>query len=213
MSLCRARDCEAHRRNSTDRHGSFPGVRYEAGSRISCAAFEDYWGGRPFLDSVEMSGPQQNRGLADVIELAVNVPSRQVPEHTRLWTSAMSDLIAIPWFPTTRRCSAMYSVFARPGAHCVRADAAARPAGVLAAARVGVWIRVYFRNGSSIVGRGRKQAAARMANSIVVIGYSSGDSLARLVAERLVLNARYRPPSTSRSAGRSDDSRGSGGVP
>src|SRR6476661_4438489 len=46
--------------------GPFRVSSYEAGSRISCAAFEDYWGGRPFLDSVEMSGPQQNRGLADV---------------------------------------------------------------------------------------------------------------------------------------------------
>jgi peptide/nickel transport system substrate-binding protein len=168
--------------------GPFRVSSYEAGNRITCAAFEDYWGGRPFLDSVEIGGPQSNRGLADVIELAVNVPSRQVPEHARLWTSAMSDLIAfvVPGNAPLLRDALAYSHDRAPIAS-VLTQRRGQPAYSL----LPEWLSGYAFVFESKLDRDRaKQAAAAIANSVVVIGYSSGDSLARLVAERLVLNAR-----------------------
>jgi peptide/nickel transport system substrate-binding protein len=83
-------------------HRPFPPGAFEPGHRATFAANEDYWGGRPFLDAIDV---QLGRGLrdqladlelgkADVVEVAPTDLRRVLQGGTgfsrSVWSSAPS---------------------------------------------------------------------------------------------------------------------------
>lgn len=74
--------------------GPFRVSTWEPGRRLTLAAFEDYWGGRPFLDAVIVN-PGAARASADVFDLPVGPGRRIVPDRTRIWSSAPRELVAV----------------------------------------------------------------------------------------------------------------------
>jgi ABC-type transport system substrate-binding protein len=74
--------------------GPFRLTAWEPGRRLTLAAFEDYWGGRPFLDSIVINvGTGTLR--ADVFDIPLGSTRRVVPEGTHIWASPPSELIAL----------------------------------------------------------------------------------------------------------------------
>ncbi len=74
--------------------GPFRVTRWEPGRRLTLGAFDDYWGGRPYLDSVEIEFGS-GRGRADLFDIPVGPARRILPEGLATWSSAPRSLVAI----------------------------------------------------------------------------------------------------------------------
>lgn len=83
--------------------GPFRSTAFEPARRATFAANEDYWGGRPFLDAIDV---RLGRGLhdqltdlelgtADVVEVGPADLHRASEHGRRVWSSAPVDLIAL----------------------------------------------------------------------------------------------------------------------
>lgn len=166
--------------------GPFRLEKYEPGVKVTCAAFEDYWDGRPFLDSIEITGPQSNRAAADVVELPVNIPARQLPDRMKLMPSAPADLIAVimPEVTTNVREAIVQALDRGPIVSVLT-----QKRGEAAYSLLPDWLSGYaFVFASKPDKEKARQAAAGAGN--IVIAYDSSEPLARLIAERVVLNLR-----------------------
>ena len=83
--------------------GPFAVSRWEPGKRISLATRDDYWGGRGFLDAIEIEMGKSFRdqaisfdlGKAQVIEIAPEQAHRAASEGHHVETSAPVELIAL----------------------------------------------------------------------------------------------------------------------
>ena len=74
--------------------GPFRVTAWEPGRRLTLAAMQDYWGGRPYLDSVAINFGAA-RASADVFDLPLGPTRRVLPERTRIWSSPPHELIAL----------------------------------------------------------------------------------------------------------------------
>ena len=74
--------------------GPFRVTAWEPGRRLTLAAFEDYWGGRPYLDAVAIEFGT-GRGHADLFDIPVGPARRILPEGLATWSSAPRTLLAI----------------------------------------------------------------------------------------------------------------------
>ena len=74
--------------------GPFRVGTWEPGHKITLAAFEDYWGGRPFLDSVIVN-LGTTRAIGDIFDIPFSQTRRVLPEHIRIWESPVHELIAL----------------------------------------------------------------------------------------------------------------------
>jgi len=167
--------------------GPFRLVAWEPGRRISIAAFEGYWGGRPFLDSVVISlgaGPAR----ADVFDIPFGSTRRVVPENTRIWASPPRELIALlAANPQSTLLQALSLAIDRAPIVNVltqrRGDAAF---GVLPQ-----WLSGYaflFQTAPDIA-RAR-QLISQLRLPAISLTYPANDSFVRAVADRIALNAR-----------------------
>ena len=86
--------------------GPFVVADWQPGKRAVLNAAEDYWGGRPFVDSVEFTFDQNYRdqalalqlGKADVVELTAGQPAQS---NSRAMTSAPMQLVALVFSRTS----------------------------------------------------------------------------------------------------------------
>jgi ABC-type transport system substrate-binding protein len=167
--------------------GPFRLAAWEPGRRISLTAFEDYWGGRPFLDSVVISlgsGPAR----ADVFDIPFGSTRRVVPENTRIWASPPRELIALlAANPQSTLLQALSLAIDRAPIVNVltqrRGDAAF---GVLPQ-----WLSGYaflFQTAPDIA-RAR-QLISQLRLPAISLTYPANDSFVRAVADRIALNAR-----------------------
>jgi len=167
--------------------GPFRVVTWEPGHKLMVAAFEEYWAGRPFLDSVTIS-LGATRALGDVFDIPFAQTRRVAPEHTRIWTSTPHELIAlVAEHPQPEVSEALALAIDRAPIVNVLAQKRAEAAfGLLPA-----WLSGYaflFANPPDL-GRAKKLAAAlRLAP--LTLNYPANDGFARSVAERVALNAR-----------------------
>ncbi|MFB3827564.1 MAG: ABC transporter substrate-binding protein [Bryobacteraceae bacterium] len=175
--------------------GPFRLTRWEPGRRAAFAANEDHWAGRPFADAVEIEMGRGSReqlinlelGRADIVELAPPEARRA----RRAWASQPVELFAIvfrdgrPADPRLRE--ALSAAVDRPAIRNVIFQKHGEPAGGI----LPQWISGYafLFPAAPDLGRARKLAAASSSRALS-IGYDAGDPLARLLAERVALNAR-----------------------
>jgi len=83
--------------------GPFHLSSWEPGRHAILAAYDDYWGGRPFLDAIEvqMGRPLRDQfvdleiGKADITELGPGELRRTTERGRTVWSSAPIDLIAL----------------------------------------------------------------------------------------------------------------------
>lgn len=172
--------------------GPFRVATVEPGRRITLAAFEDYWGGRPYLDRVEFSllppRPSYQPAVADVWRLPVNVSGRAVPEAMRIWTSEPRDLIVLTMggaAPAVREAVAL-SIDRESIVNVLT-----QRRGEAAYSLLPEWLSGYaFLFGSSPDAAPARQVGSALRAQPLDIGAPPDDPLARLVAERIIVNAR-----------------------
>jgi ABC-type transport system substrate-binding protein len=83
--------------------GPFHLAAFQPGRRATFAANQDYWGGRPFLDAIDVQLGRTLRdqwadlelGKADVVELGPNDLRRASDRGRTVWTSSPISLIAL----------------------------------------------------------------------------------------------------------------------
>ncbi len=182
--------------------GPFAIAQWDAGTRATLNANEQYWAGRPFLDSVQVEFGKNNHeqmvwldlGKADVVEVAPENIHRAVAENRLVMSSKPQELIAL--------------IFARdPGSEdeiqarnllALSIDTAAvnnvvlQGGGEPTGALLPTWISGYafvFPAG----GTAERASQARMQAKHLpawTLGYDASDTAARVIAERVLLNAR-----------------------
>ncbi len=167
--------------------GPFRVVGWEPGRRLTLAAFEDYWGGRPFLDSVIVN-LGSNRITGDIFDIPFASPRRIVPETTRIWQSAPEELLALV---TGDVQPAVSDALALAVDRTPIANVLAQRRGQAAFGLLPQWLSGYeflFQTAPDLA-RAR-QLVSQLKLNALTLGYAPGDSFAHAVADRIALNAR-----------------------
>ena len=171
--------------------GPFRVTAWEPGRRLALAAFEDYWGGRPFLDSVVISfgasAASGSRG-SDVFDIPFSSARRVVPEGTHIWASPPSELIALlAANPQSTLLQALSIAIDRaPIVNVLTQRRGEAAFGVLPQ-----WLTGYeflFLTPPDLARA--KQLISQLRLPPINLTYPANDSFARSVADRVALNAR-----------------------
>jgi ABC-type transport system substrate-binding protein len=186
----------------TSGSGPFAVLRWDPGRKLVLTARDDYWGGRAFLDAIEIDMGRSFReqmisfdlGKAQVIEVAPEQAHRATAEGRHVESSAPAELIALvfsrdPQSPEdARQRQALALSIDRELLNTVVLQGGGEPAGGL----LPNWMTGYaFLFPAAI-----DLALARQVRSDIphttswTLGYDPADATARVVAERIVLNAR-----------------------
>ncbi len=180
--------------------GPYRLVEFQPGRSASLVANDDYWGGRPFLDSVQVEMGRDYRdqlldldmGRADVVEIAPDQARRAAQEGRRVELSAPVELVALQFVPPRE---------ATDDAHLRQAvalavDRVALNNGLLqrqgdpAGALLPQWLTGYAFLFPAAADLARAREMRPSGYSALTIGYDAGDALARMVAGRVAFNAR-----------------------
>lgn len=176
--------------------GPFRIRTWEPGRRAVFAASESYWGGRPYLDGIEIEMGRSLRdqaldfdlNRADVIELAPADVRRARQSGRKVWTSAPVDVIALLFDASVeeREREAVAQSIDRAAIENVLLQRQ----GVAAASLLPQWLSGYaflFPDARDLA-RARQQAAPAAAP--LTIAYDPQDALLRPISERIAVNAR-----------------------
>lgn len=182
--------------------GPFHVTGWQPGKKLVLAADENYWGGRPFLDAIEIEMGQPARdqllaldlGKADIAEVAAEQAHRASTEGRHVVTSAPVELMTLV-FARERQSpedgklrEALALSIDRSSIRSVVLQGAGEPSGGI----LPNWISGYgfvFPTGQNLDRARQLRSEVRQAPSWTV-GYDAGDQLARVIAERIALNAR-----------------------
>lgn len=180
---------------STVGTGPFRVAAWEPARRAVFAANEDYWAGRPYLDAVEveMGRSLRNQALdldlnkADIVELGVVDTRRAMQNGKRVWTSPPVDLLAIVFDNAIdiRAREAIALSIDRATIHNV----ILQKQGIPAAAILPQWLSGYAFLFPLTRDLDRAHTLAPGAATLTLT-YNPADPTARLIAERIAVNAR-----------------------
>jgi peptide/nickel transport system substrate-binding protein len=192
-------------RRATDKvtgTGPFRVSIWQPGKRLVVVANEEYWGGRPYLDAIEIDLGKTSRdqmvalelGKADVTEVPAEQARRIQAEGRRVSISAPVELVALVF---TREAQSAEEAALREAVSLSVDRAAVRSVllqgeGELAGGLLPNWMTGYeflFPDEANIQKARQKRSEARQAPSWT-LGYDASDPLDRLIAERVALNAR-----------------------
>ncbi|HEV2717627.1 MAG TPA: ABC transporter substrate-binding protein [Terriglobales bacterium] len=182
--------------------GPFAISHWDPGKKLELSARDDYWRGRVFLDSIEIEMDRNSReqlieldlGKADVIEIAPEQAHRMAMEGRAARSSAPFELIALgfsrdPQTPDEARQRQVLALsIDRVSMNNVLLQGAAEPTGAL----LPDWMTGYgflFPSEADLSRARQLRSEIRYAPSWS-LGYDANDALARVVAERITLNAR-----------------------
>ena len=182
--------------------GPFTVSQWDPGKKLVLTAREDYWGGRPFLDSVEIDLGRSLRdqmiafdlGKAQIIEVAPELARGAAAQGRRIESSYPIDLIALvfsqaPQSPDdARQRDALSLSIDRKLLNTVLVQEAGEPAGGL----LPNWMTGYgavFPVEMNLT-RAQQERAEIARASLWNLGFDANDPVERVIAERVVLNAR-----------------------
>ena len=182
--------------------GPFHIVDWQPGKKLTLAAEEECWRGRPFLDGVEIEMGRSFRdqatalevGRADLVEVAPEQAHHFSPAKGRLVSSAPAELMALAFArdassPDEKLLREALGLSVDRGSiHSVLLQGAGQPAGSL----LPTWISGF---GFVFSSQADLQKARQLRDQVHTarvwtIGYDASDPLARLLAERIALNAK-----------------------
>ncbi len=167
--------------------GPFRVTNWEPGRRLTLSAFDDYWNGHAFLDSVIVN-LGSSRTSADVFDIPFSPARRILPERTRVWSSAARELIALQTAgidPQLARALAL-SIDRGPMVNVLTQRKGEAAFGLLPQ-----WLSGYafLFTATPDVAHAR-QMLSQLRLSPLTLSYPPNDSFARSVADRVALNAR-----------------------
>jgi ABC-type transport system substrate-binding protein len=202
--------------NKANGTGPFRVVDWQPAKKLTTAANEDCWRGRPFLDAVEIEMGKSFRdqmtalelGKADLIEVAPEQTHRISQDGRRLSSSAPMELVALVF---TRDASSADEKSLREalGLSIDRASIRSvllQGAGQVTASLIPTWMSGYgfvFPSDPDLPKARQLRSQVRTAPTWT-IGCDGNDPLARLIVERVTLNGRdagltLQPTSSSTS--------------
>jgi ABC-type transport system substrate-binding protein len=167
--------------------GPFRATAWEPGRRLTLAAFEDYWAGRPYLDAVAIEFGTE-RGHADLFDIPAGPARRILPEGLATWSSEPRTLLAIEAIhadPVVPQALALV-IDRAPIANVLAQHKAEAAFGLLPQ-----WLSGYaflFQSAPDVT-RARQLMSA-LKPGTMSLGYPANDLFLRAVAERIALNAR-----------------------
>ncbi len=191
--------------------GSYRLTQWQAGEHAQFTANEDYWGGRPFVDSIEfqMGAPLRDQlmdrqlGSYAATELSVDQIRNVEQNNQTVMLSRPADLLALVFLqPDSGGRPARKPVDARVRQALGLAINRAAISNVIfqrkaipASGLLPQWLAGYefMFGGETNLGRAkelRSDAAAFVVISPIALAYDFADPLARLAAERIAVDAR-----------------------
>lgn len=202
LELSLSQKAVAKRDSKISGTGPFHIVDWQPAKKLTLAANEEYWGGRPFLDQIEIEMGKNFRdqmnslesGRADLAEVAPEQMHRMASERYEMLHSSPVELIALKFArdanseqEKTAREALRLSI-ERQSIHNVLLQGAGQPAASL----LPTWMSGYGFVFSTEADRARAQQLRDQIPGVpsFTLGYDSADSLARLLAERIALNAK-----------------------
>ncbi len=182
--------------------GPFHVTDWQPGKTLTLAAEEDCWRGRPFLDSIEIEMGKSFRdqmtalelGIADLVEVAPEQSHRVSQEGRHLATSSPIELLALLFTrdaasPDEKLLREALALSVERGSiRSVLLQGAGQPS----ASILPNWMSGYgfvFPTGAELP---RARHAREQVHAIPTwtLGYDGSDPIARLLAERIALNAK-----------------------
>lgn len=182
--------------------GAFSIAQWDPGKHATLKANDQYWGGRPFLDSVEVDFSKSDReqmvlldlGKADVVEVAPDNLRRAQAEGRTVLSSPPSELMALVFAAEPRSEDELHA----RNALAMSIDTSAitnvvlRAGGDPTGALLPNWASGYafvFRSGEGADHAHPERPLARHLPSWT-LRYEASDTIAHIIAERILLNAR-----------------------
>ena len=182
--------------------GPFHVVDFQPGKRLSLAAEEGYWGGRAFVDAIEIDLGRNGRdqlinldlGKTDITELPVEQAHRAVVDGRHLIASETLELMTLvfwgdPQSPDEAKLrEALALSLDRASIRSVILQGIGEPTGAI----LPDWISGYafvFAAEQNLQRARQLRSEVRQA-PVWNLAYDSSDPLARVIAERITLNAR-----------------------
>jgi len=182
--------------------GAFHVVDWQPGKKLTLAADEGYWRGRPFLDGIEIETGKSNRdqilaldvGKADLVDVAAEWAHRYSVEKRGLRSSAPLELLALVFSreAQTPEENALREALALSVDRGPIRNVLLQGAGEPAASILPNWISGYgfiFPIAADLPRARQIREQARSAPAWK-LGYDGADPMARLLAERIALNAK-----------------------
>ena len=181
--------------------GPFRVSAWEAGKRLVLTANEDYWGGRPFLDSIEITMGRAQRdqaldlqlGRADVVEVAPDQVKRAQQEGQRVAASAPAELIALAFSdkPSVKEPALREAVSLSIDRSAIQSTILQKQ-GEAADGLLPQWVSGYSFLFPATVALERARQLRRDLGAApsLTLAYDWNDPLARAIAERVSVNAR-----------------------
>jgi len=182
--------------------GPFHMVDWQPGRKLVLAAEESSWCGRPFVDAIEVEMGKSfheqmtamESGRADLVEVAPEQAHHVVQERRRIANSKPMELIALSFTrdattPTEKLLrEALARSVERGSIHSVLLQGAGQPAASL----LPNWMSGYGFVFPSEADLPRARQAREQVRSLPswTVGYDGSDPMARLLAERIALNAK-----------------------
>ncbi len=196
--------------------GPFRIADWQPGKTLSLAADDNCWRGRAFLDGIQIALGRSYRdqmtalelGKADLVEVAPEQVHRIPPERYRILHSPPMELLALQF---TREASspeertlrqALNLSVERGSIYSVLLQGAGTPT----ASILPTWMSGYgfVFSVEANVAKARQLREQARASQNWKLGYDSSDPLARLLAERIALNAKDAGLTLQPSAGSAD---------
>jgi peptide/nickel transport system substrate-binding protein len=182
--------------------GPFVIAQWDPGKKLVVAARDDYWGGRPFVDSIEIELGKGFRdqmvsfdlGKARVVEVAPEQAQRAATEGRRVERSSPMELVALVFNHDPRSAAewkereALSLSIDRRLLNSVVLQNGGEPAGGLLPS----WMSGYgflFPVEVDLV-RAQQERAEVPETTVWNLGFDGNDPIARVLAERVALNAR-----------------------
>jgi peptide/nickel transport system substrate-binding protein len=195
--------------------GPFTIAKWDAAAKhLSMTANDQYWAGRPFIDSIEVDFGKSYRdqmmqlelGKLDLVEVATEGIRAAVAGNRNVIASQPEELLALVFNRDVQSNSemrlriALASSIDRASLGNVVFQGGAEPTGAL----LPNWLSGYafvFSTGTTIRERASRQQEPW------TLSYDAADPIARIVADRIVLNARDAGVSLQTAAGENADLR------
>jgi len=182
--------------------GPFVVTQWDPAKKLVVTARDDYWGGRPFLDSIEVEMGKNFReqmvsfdlGKAQVAEVAPEQARRAATEGRRIEASSPIELLALVFgrepqsAADAKQREALSLSIDRRLLNSVVLQNGGEPAGGL----LPNWMTGYgflFPVDVNLV-RAQQERAEVPETSVWNLGFDANDPIERVLAERIALNAR-----------------------
>jgi ABC-type transport system substrate-binding protein len=181
--------------------GPFRVSAWEAGKRLILTANDDYWGGRPFLDSIEVTFGRAQRdqaldlqlGRADVVEVPADQIKRAQQEGQRVAVSAPAELIALAFSekPPVKEPALREAISLSIDRAAIQSTLLQKQ-GEAVAGLLPQWVSGYSFLFPVTGGLERARQLRRDLGSppSLTLAYDWNDPLARAIAERVSVNTR-----------------------